>query len=100
MTSTISVRVEKPVLQTLAQVEKKWHTDRSEVVRRLLSKALDEWKIENAIEHIREHKLSVGKAAEECGLSLWELLDLLKQKNVDWTGYSQKDLEKDLALLK
>ena len=99
MTSTISVRIEKPTLHVLAQVEKKWHTDRSEAVRRLLDKALKEWKIENAVEKIREQKMSVGKAAEECELSLWEMLDLLKQKNIDWTGYSQKDLEKELALL-
>ena len=99
MTSTISVRIEKPILQALIQVEKKWHTDRSEVVRRLLDKALKEWKLENALELLKEHKVSVGKAAEECDLSLWEMLDILKQKNVDWTAYSQKDLEKDLALL-
>ncbi|MBI5001824.1 UPF0175 family protein [Candidatus Woesearchaeota archaeon] len=99
MTSTISVRIEKPILQALIQVEKKWHTDRSEVVRRLLDKALKEWKLENALELLKEHKISVGKAAEDCGISLWEMLDILKQKNVDWTAYSQKDLEKDLALL-
>jgi predicted HTH domain antitoxin len=99
MTSTISVRLEKPTLHVLTQVEKEWHTDRSEVIRRLLDKALKEWKIENALEKIREQKLSVGKAAETCGLPLWVMLDLVRQRSIDWTGYSQKDLEKDLALL-
>ncbi len=99
MTSTISVRIERPTLHALLQVEKKWHTDRSEVIRRLLDKALKEWRLENALEQLREHKISVGKAAEECEVSLWEMLDLLKQKNIDWTHYSQKDLERDLALL-
>ena len=63
MTSTISVRIEKPILQALIQVEKKWQTDRSEVVRRLLDKALKEWKLENALELLKEHKISVGKTA-------------------------------------
>ncbi|MEK6922006.1 MAG: UPF0175 family protein [Nanoarchaeota archaeon] len=99
MTSTISVRIEKPTLQALTQVEKKWHTDRSEAIRRLLDKALHEWRIENALEQLREHKISIGKAAEECGISLWEMLDLVKEKNINWTGYSEKDLEKDIALL-
>lgn len=99
MTATISFRIEKPTLLALTEVEKKWHTDRSEAIRRLLDKALHEWKIENAIERLREHKISIGKAAEECGISLWEMLDLAKEKNVDWTGYSQKDLEKDMTLL-
>ncbi|MBI5072543.1 UPF0175 family protein [Candidatus Woesearchaeota archaeon] len=99
MASTISVRIEKPTLQALTLVEKNWHTNRSEAIKRLLDKALKEWKIENALEQIKEHKLSVGKAAEACELPLWEMLNLLKQKNIDWTGYSQKELEKDLALL-
>lgn len=98
MATTISVRLEKPFLQTLSKVEKKWHTDRSEAIRRLLNSALEEWKKEQALEKVREHKLSVGKAAEECGIPLWEMLDLLKQKDIDWTGYSEKDLKKDLNI--
>ena len=66
---------------------------------KLLEKGLGEYKREKALELLKEHKISVGKAAEECELSLWEMLDVLKQKNVDWTAYSQKDLDKDLALL-
>lgn len=97
--TTISVRLERAMMHLLSQVEKKWHTDRSEAIRRLLDSALEDWKIQNATEKVREHKISVGKAAEECDMPLWEMLDLLKQKNIDWTGYSQKDLEKDMELL-
>ncbi len=96
MATTISVRLERPFLQTLLKVEKKWHTDRSEVIRRLLNRALEEWKKEQALERVREHKISVGKAAEECNIALWEMLELLKEKNIDWTDYSEKDLKKDL----
>jgi len=99
MAKTISVRLERPFLQTLQNVEKKWHTDRSEAIRRLLYTALKEWTKEQTIEKVREHKISIGKAAEECGIPLWEMLDLLKQRNIDWTAYSEKDLKKDLDIL-
>lgn len=99
MITTISVRVEKAFLHALMEVEKKWQTDRSEAIRRLLAKALKEWKIEAALEKIRAHTLSVGRAAEECGISIWEMLALVKEKNIDWVGYSEEDLEKDLKLL-
>ena len=98
--ASISLRIDDSVLDDLAKVEKKWQTDRSEAVRRLLLNSVKEWKIENALEEIKQHKKSIGKAAEECGLSKWEILELIKTKNIDWTGYSKEDLEKDLAKLK
>lgn len=96
--TTISVRLQKPILRDLSEVENQLQTDRSEVIRRLLIRAIQEWKIENALNDIKNHKISVGKAAEECGLSLWEMLDLVK--DIDWTGYSKADLKKDISLLK
>ncbi len=99
MADTISVRFDKGMQKDLLKIEKRWHTDRSEAIRRLLANAVQEWKVENCIEEIKEHNLSVGKAAAECGVSIWEILDILKEKNVDWTGYNKEDLEKDLALL-
>ncbi len=99
MEHTISVRLEKSALKELNRVEKKWQTDRSEVIRRLLSRAIQEWKIENALEEIRERKISIGKAAEECGITIWEMLDKVKEKNIDWTNYSEEDLKRDLSTL-
>ena len=99
MTSTISVRLDKEVLQDLVKVEKSWQTDRSEAIRRLLVKAIQSWKIQFALEKLREHKISIGKASEQCGISLWEMLDLVKETNIDWTAYSKEDLEKDLKII-
>jgi len=99
MESTISVRLNKLVIKDLYNIEKSLHTDRSEVIRRLLSEAIQKWKIENALKEISQHKISIGKAAKECNISLWEMLDLVKRNNVNWTGYSEEDLEKDLKLL-
>ena len=100
MAATISVRLDKSVLKDLAEVEDRWQTDRSEVVRRLLVSSIRELKIKTALEDVAAHKKSIGKAAEECGVSLWEMLELVKERNLDWTGYSEDDLEKDLKLLK
>ena len=96
---TISLRVEDYVVGELKEVEKSWQTDRSEVVRRLLARSLREWKVEHALEQLRAGRISFGRAAQQCGVSLWEMLELAKAQQVDWTGYSKDDLEKDLAVL-
>ena len=99
MATTISVRLEKALLKDLVEIEKSWQSDRSEAIRRLLAKAVNSWKVQNVLEKLRQHKISIGKAAEECGLSLWEMLDITKENNIDWTGYSKEDLERDLSFL-
>ena len=99
MTDTISVRFDKDIQRDLSRIEKTWRADRSEVIRRLLAVAIKNWKIDNFLSEIREHKISVGKAAEECGISIWEMLEILKDKNIDWVGYNEEDLKRDLSIL-
>ncbi|HLC70460.1 MAG TPA: UPF0175 family protein [Candidatus Nanoarchaeia archaeon] len=98
--ATISLRVEDSFVGELEEVEKSWQADRSEVVRRLLARSLQEWKIEHALELLRARKISIGKAASQCGMSLWEMLDIVQAHNVDWTNYSKEEIEKDLNWLK
>ena len=99
MAITISVRLDKSLLKDLSVIEKNWQADRSEAIRRLLAKAVNSWKIQNSLEKLREHKISIGKAAEECTVSLWEMLDIVKEKGIDWTAYAKVDLERDIKVL-
>jgi len=100
MEPTISVRLKKSILKDIMEVEKEWQTDRSEAIRRLLVQAIGCWKIKNALENIRLHKTSLSKAARDCNVSLWEMLEMVKEKSIDWVDYSKADLDKDLKLLK
>lgn len=100
MTTTVSVRLGETELKEVKKVERTWQIDRSEAIRRLLANSLKEWKITNALEKLRKHEFSIGEAAEECSLDLWEMMDLAKEKDIDWTGYGKEDLERDLAFLK
>ena len=97
--TTISVRIDKTTQEDLKKVKQKWKTDRSEIIRRLLAQAIKEWKIQNALESLSRHEISLSKAAEECDITIWEILDIIKEKDIDWTGYSKEDLEKDLKEL-
>ena len=51
-----------------------------------------------ALELYREGKVSLGKASEIAGLSVWEMMSLLKERRIP-LNYSIKDFEKDLELL-
>lgn len=100
MTETISVRLREEQLKELKAVEKKWQIDRSEVIRRLLAEALKQWSLQNALERLAAHRISIGKAAEEAGISIWEMLDLAKERKIDWVGLTIEDIEEDLKIIR
>ncbi len=99
MASTISVRLESNILKDLDKVENKWQTDRSEVIRRLLVNAVKNWKIKDALERLKERKITISEAAKDAEVSLWEMMDLAKHENIDWIEYNKEDLKRDLKLL-
>ena len=99
MSKTLSVRLEMQELEELNTVSEEWKTGRSEAVRRLLAEALKKWKNEKALRELQEHKISIGLAAKKASLNLWEMLDLARQKNINWTGYNKEDLEKDFKAM-
>ena len=51
-----------------------------------------------ALELFREEKVSLGKASQIAGLSVWEMMALLKEKKIP-LNYSVKDFEKDMNLI-
>ncbi len=55
--------------------------DRSTAIRKLLEKSLDQWKIERAVSKYMEGTISLMKASEVAGLSLWEFIDELQRRD-------------------
>ncbi|MHB1244605.1 MAG: uracil-DNA glycosylase family protein [Gaiellaceae bacterium] len=49
--------------------------DRATAIRRLLETSIKQWELEHALRGYQTGELSVGRAAEEAGLTQWELID-------------------------
>ena len=99
MSRSLSLRLENKDFEELEEVSREWKADKSETARRLLASAVSKWKTEKALKDLNEHKISLRTAAKKTGLNLWELFELIKERRIDWTGYSKEDLEKDLKEL-
>ncbi len=97
--STISVRLDRPVLKELEEIEQKWQTDRSETIRRLLIKSIEEWKRKTVVDLFAEHKISIGKAAKLLNVSISEMLNVAKEHKIEFAAYDEGDLERELKIL-
>jgi len=100
MAKTITTRLPDEFILDITRVAEEENVDRSSAIRKLLAMALKQWKTKKALELLRQHKISIGKASEISEVTLWEMIDLAGENNIDWVGYDEADLNKSLSLLK
>lgn len=56
-------------------------------------------KINKYLEKIRKHEISITKTAEELEMPISKIIEILRDNNIDWVGYSSEDLKRDLKIL-
>jgi len=99
MPVTITTRVDEDLAKIIDFIAKEESMDRSTVIRRFLVKAVKEWLIERSLEEYEQGKLTLWQAARKCGLSLWEMINEVKKREVH-VPYTLEELKEDLKGLK
>jgi predicted HTH domain antitoxin len=82
MTEIVSTRVTDDMAKDLDEIEKEEQTDRATVVRKLLAQAIAERKLEKALVLYHEGKITIWKAAKIAGLTLIEMMDIVKKRKI------------------
>ncbi|MFX0198603.1 MAG: UPF0175 family protein [Candidatus Hodarchaeota archaeon] len=95
MPVTITTRVEDDLAKAIDEVAKEEGMDRSTVIRRFLTKAVRNWLIEKSLVEYQEGKITLWQAASKCGLSLWEMIDEVKKREIH-VPYTLEELEDDM----
>ncbi|MEK6982312.1 MAG: UPF0175 family protein [Candidatus Micrarchaeota archaeon] len=99
MSDMVSFRLGSELDQKLKELAKQENEEKSTLIRELLLKGIHEKQLENALELYKKGKVSLAKAARLSGVSLWKMLDILRERKVE-LNYSQVDLSEDLKSLK
>ena len=92
---TVTTRIPEDDEEALAELEEEMSADRSEVLRRLIRQGLSDWRREKALDGLRDHTVTLRKAAELAGVPYVERLSLAAEEGID-VGYTTDDLERDL----
>lgn len=97
--ATVATRLPKEDQDGLKELMEGERLDKSSAARKAIELGLAEWKKENAARQLRDGKISIGRAARLAGLSIWEMLDLVKERKIDYVSFSKTELQDELALL-
>ena len=98
MGKTLTSRLPDKMIEEIEKIAEYEKLDKSSVVRRLLNTAIPLWKLEMALKSYQDGEVSLGRASELSGLSIWEFLDHLASKKIP-LNYSLEDLENDLKIV-
>jgi len=92
----VSLRIAPDVFKEINTLAKDEHLERSTFLRELLTKGLEQIKIERAVEQYKHGKISIGRMVEITGLPRYELFKKLKEYGVS-VHYSKNRLLKETS---
>jgi len=92
----VASRLPEEMVRDLELIERWEQTDRSTTVRKLLHRAIEEWKRDFYARQYGEGAMTLARAAQEAGVTLWEMMDYVRQRKIT-AQYDLRDLQHDLA---
>ncbi len=95
----VATRVGGDLLAHIKEIEKETRADRAEVIRRLLDEGVKQYRLKKAVALLREGKVTVSRAAEIAGTSVWDMLEVMHVKRIH-IPYTAEDLRKGLELVR
>ncbi len=94
----LSIRLPVEMITDLEVIARERNVARTDAVRRLLAESIRRWKIEHAIEMYQQERVTKERAAEMAGLSLYEMMDLIRQRRIPF-HYTLADALEDLDII-
>ena len=94
----VGTRLPASFIADLEEIEKAEQSDRSTVLRRLLYRAIRDWKLEYYAHEYGQGRLTMGGAAERAGVSIWVMLEYVRESGIP-AQYSLRDLQHDIDVI-
>lgn len=95
----VGARLPRELVKELEHIERVEHADRSTTLRKLLTSAVEDWKLSYYARQYGERKLTLASAARNAGMSVWAFQDYTRTHRIP-AQYDTQDLEHDLATIK
>ena len=98
MTEAIGIRLDNEMLDKIKRVSKLESSDRSSIIRRLISLGYNKFMKNKAAEEYKQGRITLSEAAHKAEVTLWEMEQFLIQEGYK-SEYSRDDLKEELMFL-
>ncbi len=97
--TTITARLPDEIDDNLQHIARAEQLDKSDIIRRLLARGIQQWKLTKAVEEYKKGAFSTEEAAQFAEISVWEFFDALKEQQIPLT-YDAEELKEDLKTIR
>jgi len=94
----ISARLSKDRVKLIEEIAHEEKVDKSTILDRALERYTREWVLKKALELYRNGTITLSRAAEIAGLSIWKIIDALEKRKIV-IQYDAEDFEEDVKTL-
>lgn len=98
--TTVAARVPPKLERIIIEVAEIEGIDRSTALRKLVERGAQAWRRERALDLLKKGEVTLWKAAEVAGVSLWEMVDLVEGAGVQWIRYTPEDIAREFEAAK
>jgi len=95
MARSVGIRIKEDRLEKFDELASEEQLDRSTLIRRLLEEGYERYLKKKAAEEYKKGKITISKAAERAGVTVWEMENFLVEEGYV-SSYSVKDLEEEM----
>ncbi len=95
----ITARMGRDLVEEIKKLASKKGVDKDSVIRELLSMAIRDTKLKEALELVRQRKITVWKGAKMAGISYRELLGELRARNIPFP-LSEEELRNEIEKIR
>jgi predicted HTH domain antitoxin len=83
---TVSARIPREMEEEVEALMREEHLEKSAALRRLLHLGIENYRRERAVRLLFERKATLSKAAQVAKITIWEMLDLVRERGIVWVG--------------
>jgi len=94
---TVSARISREMEEEVEELMREEHLEKSAALRKILHLGLEGYWRERALRLLSERKVTLSRAAEIAKISVWEMLALVKERQITWVDDDVLEDLRDLA---
>ena len=95
MSKTVTTRLDDESVKRIDELAARKGVDRSALLRSFFLYALEGHMLRDCLEDYEAGKITLWEAAERCNMSLWEMIQEVKQAHIH-VSYDLQEFQKDL----
>ena len=97
MTDVISTRLKKKDIDTLNQIAKSEHIDRSALIRKFLLEQIKEYRMKKSSEKYRKGIISLAESAIEAEVTIYQMIEFCQKEQIFPPSSSDEEIKNEAS---